>query len=911
MPDSALAQHFKDCVMNTGLGFVQPMFFIGVVEDRNDPRFEGRVRVRAFGVHGSNRDIPTDELPWATLIIGSHDVNFTIPPLNVWVFGFFIDGRDAQQPMILGLIPAQASSVVNPSEVGWGAQPSENYELQMQGARARDVGTSPMPNLATGEFLNETYNAALEVNRTRNIPIAGGGARNYSPGGNGNSWSDDRDEASEIGTTSSIGTPGPGLTPDRQRELLEFAARNGINPNALAGVLNIESGFDPNRRGGAGNNFYGIFQLQGSQIPTLTQSALGRNLTPSQYRNLSFGDQLKVYQQYINQWIPNTRSFFTGDANQDAARLWAIQLAPANARRINYSDSNATISATNQAAAISARRGLVTVGSVQTGTLQRGGLQPTSSNDSFTESDTNQRQSNQNKAQEIRERIEAIDREIAVLESGIRPPEEARQRIQELREERLRLEQELAELDPVASTDTQAGEPYRGYMNETAPSAVSSWEEPASAYAAQYPFNRVIETAAGHSIEIDDSPGGERIMIWHRNGSYIQISSTATTHKNMGDSYNVHERNHHVYIKGTNIITIEGDSHVLVKGNKVEEIQGDYRQIVHGSIQIGAARSVEINGATRTDIRSASLALDSNVENLNIRTAQTIAFESGNSISFNSKNISMSASENASITGQGVFVESKQNMHMKANGNMFVNPSQNLFLRADGGTISMQTGGSIRMNSGSFMSMKSNSTFDIQAKSNLVVKSDATINLNADGLASIKSEEMFLDSGSGNLNLRSGAEMRIRGEGKLSVKGQDVVVEGEGAVDVKGSGGPISLDASGAMNLLSGSQTRITGSDVYIRGGTTYIDDIVQLASGTNNPAAPADEATNVDVKEQIDPAAYGDEFSDGDISPSADSAPEAPVGATPRSSATGPAAPPQDSIPANELFVETRGLPQ
>jgi hypothetical protein len=64
--------------MDSGLGFVQPMFFVGVVEDRNDPRVEGRVRVRAFGVHGSNQDIATEELPWATLIIGNHDVNFSL-----------------------------------------------------------------------------------------------------------------------------------------------------------------------------------------------------------------------------------------------------------------------------------------------------------------------------------------------------------------------------------------------------------------------------------------------------------------------------------------------------------------------------------------------------------------------------------------------------------------------------------------------------------------------------------------------------------------------------------------------------------------------------------------------------------------------------------------------------------------
>ena len=37
--------------------------YMGVVEDPNDPRKEGRCRVRVFGIHG--KDIPTEHLPWA------------------------------------------------------------------------------------------------------------------------------------------------------------------------------------------------------------------------------------------------------------------------------------------------------------------------------------------------------------------------------------------------------------------------------------------------------------------------------------------------------------------------------------------------------------------------------------------------------------------------------------------------------------------------------------------------------------------------------------------------------------------------------------------------------------------------------------------------------------------------------
>jgi hypothetical protein len=884
-------------MMDTGLGFVQPMFFIGVVEDRNDPRLEGRVRVRAFGVHGSNRDIPTDDLPWATLILGHHDVNFTIPPLNAWVFGFFIDGRDAQQPMILGLIPAQTVDVVDPAGHGWGAQPAENYDLQMQGARARDLGTSPMPNLATGEFLNETYNAALELNRAREIPIAGGGARGYTPGGNSPGWVDDRGEGQDV--QPAPGRPGrvardvqegiDNLDNDSafQSELSRITQRYGVSREQVYGIIVGEGAI---RNPSLINNFgyAGLFQFGQAALTDINRRQ-GTNYTPQSIARLPPAEQLRVYGYYLDRW--NFRN---------TSGLGIIQAAPGFARRPGSTEVYAVgTTAWQRNPGWRGPDGRITVDSINAYYNTRNPpplaattpeptgapplLEDPRETDRVEQSRLNeQRQARQQEAERLREELAQVEQNIVNLErAGLA---EFASELNALRRRKAELERQIAELDPNGSTNDQSGEPYRGYMaDSTSPESVTTWSEPASAYAAQYPFNRVIETAAGHSIELDDTPGGERIMIWHRDGSYIQISSTATTHKNMGDAYNIHERNHHVYIKGTNIVTIDGDSHVLVKGNKVEEIQGDYRQIVHGSIQMGAARSVEINGATRTDIRSAALALDSNVENLNIRTAQNIAFESGDSISFRSKTISLSASQNASITGQGVFVESEQNMHLKANGNMYVNPDQNLFLRANGGTISMQSNGSIRMNSGTFTSIKSGSTMDLQAEANLIIKSDATINMNSDGSISLKSTEMFLDSGGGKMNMT----------------GQDVAIEAAGAVDIKGSGGPVSLEADGAMNLLSGVQMRITGSDVYIRGGTTYIDDIVQLASGANNPAAPADSA---DVKEAIDPAPYESEFGEGDVSPEADASPEAPLAGTPQTAAEGPAAPPTPSLAEGEL---------
>lgn len=87
-------------------------WFIGVVEDRNDPAKLGRVRVRTFGYHTEDKDqIPTSSLPWATPINGVDSAAIsgigTSPTGMVegtWVVGFFIDGDRAQEPAIFGTL---------------------------------------------------------------------------------------------------------------------------------------------------------------------------------------------------------------------------------------------------------------------------------------------------------------------------------------------------------------------------------------------------------------------------------------------------------------------------------------------------------------------------------------------------------------------------------------------------------------------------------------------------------------------------------------------------------------------------------------------------------------------------------------------------------------------------------------
>lgn len=46
-----------------------------------------------------------------------------------------------------------------------------------------------------------------------------------------------------------------------------------------------------------------------------------------------------------------------------------------------------------------------------------------------------------------------------------------------------------------------------------------------TAYGTLYPYNTTYTTKSGHAIELDDTPGHERLHIWHRSGCYEEISN--------------------------------------------------------------------------------------------------------------------------------------------------------------------------------------------------------------------------------------------------------------------------------------------------------------------------------------------------------------------------------------------------
>ena len=151
-------------------------WFVGCVEDRNDPERLGRVRVRCLGYHTEDKTkIPTEDLPWASVMMP-----VTTPSMNglgetpsfltpgSWVIGFFTDSQTMQEPVVMGTLPGR-NSVDRDKSKGFN-DPTNEYTSDFGPYPLRlnepDVNRLGIPSLIHGN--RETRDGAY----TKDVPIA-------------------------------------------------------------------------------------------------------------------------------------------------------------------------------------------------------------------------------------------------------------------------------------------------------------------------------------------------------------------------------------------------------------------------------------------------------------------------------------------------------------------------------------------------------------------------------------------------------------------------------------------------------------------------------------------------------------------------------------------------------------------
>ena len=150
---------------------------------------------------------------------------------------------------------------------------------------------------------------------------------------------------------------------------------------------------------------------------------------------------------------------------------------------------------------------------------------------------------------------------------------------------KLETESEVSSLSPEAQNTDYNGTKLTTIHDSKTPDSVTGEDQLPNPYGAVYPDNKVTKTRSGHVIEIDDSEGKERIHIYHKSGTFIEMHESGdvvTHHKN---GFRTVTGNDKLHVTGN--LNIVADGHITMDGKTINLNSG-----TQGAARIGDTADV-------------------------------------------------------------------------------------------------------------------------------------------------------------------------------------------------------------------------------------------------------------------------------------------------------------------------------
>jgi len=134
------------------------------------------------------------------------------------------------------------------------------------------------------------------------------------------------------------------------------------------------------------------------------------------------------------------------------------------------------------------------------------------------------------------------------------------------------------------------------------------FQEPPSAadpdHPPQFPFNQTWDSEAGHSIQLDDTPGRERVRIQHgKSKNFIEMHPDGKqVIKVFGEGFDITIGKKNIYVTGACNIVVKGDCNMQVDGNFNTEVNGDYNLAVKGKLNMRSVKDTSISSDANMSI---------------------------------------------------------------------------------------------------------------------------------------------------------------------------------------------------------------------------------------------------------------------------------------------------------------------
>ena len=249
-----------------------------------------------------------------------------------------------------------------------------------------------------------------------------------------------------------------------------------------------------------------------------------------------------------------------------------------------------------------------------------------------------------------------------------------------------------------------------------------AWDEPESAYRGAYPYNKVTQTESGHIFEVDDTPGSERLHIYHKSGTYIEIDANGSMVKRTkGSSYEIIDRNGKISIAGRADISVNGACNIFVGNDANIEVEGDVNLTCHNDITAQAGGAFNLSA----------------VEEFNIA----------------SNIVNIEAYETLNIKSTTLNMHSKENMHMRSNADIKIQATNLYDFVSD--TVYTQAAGAINIKSGDMTNIDSGAEINLLAGGNINADGSQT-HLQSGNAGSASNSQESLIASSSNIGIMAG-----------------------------------------------------------------------------------------------------------------------------------------------------------
>ena len=132
-----------------------------------------------------------------------------------------------------------------------------------------------------------------------------------------------------------------------------------------------------------------------------------------------------------------------------------------------------------------------------------------------------------------------------------------------------------------------------------------TWDQPKIPYGAKYPYNHVTYTESGHVIELDDSPSAERVHVYHKAGSFVEIDRGGSmVRRIVGNDYQIIDCNEYIHIRGKANVTVDGSCNIYVKNDCNLQVDGNLKAHAHGNIEMKAGKKMMLTAKENIEIKT-------------------------------------------------------------------------------------------------------------------------------------------------------------------------------------------------------------------------------------------------------------------------------------------------------------------